>query len=67
MFAACQMRSCVDVSIVDDVVQENVESFNISMKRTPDLDSRIVLHPANGVVKITDNDGRYTYTTIRRW
>ena len=57
----------MDVSIVDDVVQENVESFNISLKRTPDLDSRIVLHPVNGVVEITDDDGRYTYTMIRRW
>ena len=57
MFAACQMRSCVNVTVVDDVILENVESFDLILERTPDLNSRITLDSVNGVVEITDNDG----------
>ena len=57
MFAACQMRSCVDVSIENDTVLENVESFDVTLERTSDLDSRITLDPVDGVVEINDNDG----------
>ena len=56
-FAACQIRSCVNVSIINDVVLENVESFDVILDRAPELDSRITLEPVNGVVEITDNDG----------
>ena len=59
VFAACEMRSCVDVFIMDDIILENDESFGITLMRTKGLDSRITLAPVNGVVKITDNHGRY--------
>ena len=62
MFAACQMRSCVEVSIVNDTVLENVESFDVTLQRTPDLDTRITLTPVDAVVEITDNDGVCVYT-----
>ena len=58
-FAACQMRSCVNVSIENDIVLENVESFDVTLERAPDLDSRITLDPMDGVVEIFDNDGMY--------
>jgi hypothetical protein len=29
-YDACQMRSCVDVTIVDDEILENVESFDLT-------------------------------------
>ena len=59
MFAACQRRSCVNVTIVDDEVLEMVvESFNVTLERTPGLDNRITLNPVNGVVEIRDNDCR---------
>ena len=45
--------------IMDDVMVEKDESFNVILERTTDLDSRITLIPVNGVMKITDNDGRY--------
>ena len=57
MFEACQRRSCVTVTIVDDEVLENVESFNVTLERTPGLDMRITLDPVDGVVEITDDDG----------
>lgn len=56
MFAGCQMRSCVSLSIINDMVVENVESFGVSLKITDDLDSRIIFNPANGKIDITDND-----------
>ena len=58
-FAACVMKSCVSVSIVDDEMLENDESFDITLKRTPGLDNRIILDAVVGVVEIIDNDGRY--------
>ena len=33
-FAACQIRSCVNVSIINDIVLENVESFDVTLERT---------------------------------
>jgi hypothetical protein len=56
MFDACQMRRCVNVTIVDDVILENVESFDLYLERTSDLDSRITLDPAHGVLEFADND-----------
>ena len=50
------MRSCVSLSIINDMVVENVESFGVSLKITDDLDSRIIFNPANGMIDITDND-----------
>ena len=56
-FAQCEKRSCGSVSIVDDVIVEDVESYGITLEKTPDLG--VTLDPADGVVKITHNDGRY--------
>lgn len=55
-FAKCQKKSCANVSIVDDVMLENVEVFGITLERSG-LDSRITLEPVNGFVEIMDNDG----------
>ena len=41
----------------DEIVEDVVESLNITLERTPYLDIRITLHPVNGVVEITDDDG----------
>ena len=49
------------MSILDDDTLEIVESFDVTLERTPDLDSRITLDPVNGVLEIIDNDGRYDY------
>ena len=57
MFGACQRRSCV--TIVDDDILEMTESFDVTLERTPGLDSRITLDPVDGVVEITDDDGEY--------
>ena len=53
-FPACEAKQCVDVTTVDDNVLENVESFDVTLERTPGLDMRITLDPVDGVVEITE-------------
>ena len=62
MFAACDTRQCVDVSIVDDETLELTETFIVTLDRTPALGNRIALKPVDGVIDILDNDGcKYDY------
>ena len=65
MFAACQRRSCFNVTIVDDeVLEREVESFTVTLERTPSLDNRITLNPVEGRIVIRDNDCRPFISTI---
>ena len=59
MFAGCQNRNCVNISIEDDAVVENAELFNVTLERAEDLDSRIMLNRSrvDGKIEIKDNDG----------
>ena len=59
MFAACETQSCVNVTIVDDLVDEpgDLDVFDVTLERTPGLDSRISLDPVDGQIVIIDNDG----------
>ena len=63
-FAACETRRCVNVTIVDDLVDEPLESFDYTLERTPGLDMRIRLDPVAGVVQINDNDGNIIYSLV---
>ena len=55
-FPTCGTRQCANVSIVDDDVLENVESFHVTLERTPGLDVRITLDPMDGVIEIRDSN-----------
>ena len=57
-FAACQRRRCVNVTIENDAVLEDAESFDVTLERTFDLDNRITLDPVDGEIEITDNDSK---------
>ena len=57
MFEECDTQQCVDITIVDDEVLENVESFFVNLSRSPGLDSRIRLNPTGAEIEIIDNDG----------
>ena len=57
-FAACETRQCVNITIVDDLVDELDEEFDITLERTIGLDSRISLRPVDARVIIEDNDGK---------
>ena len=55
-FDACQNRNCINLTIVDDLVDERLEYFNFTVERTPGLDTRISLFPVDGRIAIIDND-----------
>ena len=44
-FDQCQFKSCTTVTIIDDLIDEPVESFNATLDRSPGLDVRITLSP----------------------
>ena len=58
-FDACETRRCVNVTIVNDLVDEPLEYLNFTLEGTPDLDTRISLNPVDGRIAIIDNDGKY--------
>ena len=58
MFDACDIRRCVDITIVSDTDDEPDEMFGITLERTPGLNDRITLDPMDGVVIIIDDDGK---------
>ena len=57
IFDTCDTRHCTNITIKNDAVLENTESFFVKLLRTPDLDSRITLDPVLAEIEITDNDG----------
>ena len=58
MFAACDTRRCVDVTIVNDGDIEPDEMIGITLERTPVLNDRITLDPVDGDITITDGDSK---------
>lgn len=58
-FPACGTRQCVNVGIVNDLVDEAEEEFGVSLERTPNLNGGIILDPVNGKIFIQD-DGKYS-------
>ena len=59
-FAACETRRCVNVAIVDDLVDEPDELFHYTLERTPGLESQISLAPVDGRVEVDGGDGKYS-------
>ena len=59
MFGECDTRLCVNISIVDDLVLETMETVYIKLNRTADLDIRIQLDPVDAEIQIIDDDSTY--------
>ena len=57
-FAACETRQCVNITIIDDFVDEPDEEFDVTLERTIGLDSRISLLPVDARVLIEDNESK---------
>ena len=57
MFEPCKIRRCVNVTIMDDFIDEQDENFFYKLLRTPDLHPRITLDPVDGEIVIVDDDG----------
>ena len=64
-FPTCETKQCVNVTIVDDDVLENVKSFSVTLERTPGLDMRITLDPVDREIEITDDDGLFVSSSER--
>ena len=60
MLDTCETRQCDYISIVDDVTLEMMESFSVTLERTPDLSSRITLNPVDGKMDVFDDDRKHT-------
>ena len=57
-FAACETRQCVEVTIVDDIANEPVEEFDVTLEWTVGLDARIQLLPMDARVVIYDEKSK---------
>ena len=59
-FEKCEKLVCVSITIMNDLMVEMAESFNVTLTQTASLDRRIKLNPlkVDGVVRITDDDGK---------
>ena len=55
-FPSCGTRSCTEVVIIDDDVDEPNENLFVILERTTTLDPRITLRPTEGEILIVDND-----------
>ena len=62
MFDSCDKKSCINISIVDDDVIENTESFSVLLAETPGLIIRIMLDPVEAEIEIIDNDSEFSWT-----
>lgn len=47
---------CINTSIIDDTVVEEVESFTVSVSTT---DTAVTISPSSATVIIIDNDGEF--------
>ena len=56
-FGVGEIQKCANVSVADDMVDEEDEIFTYHLRRTPNLDPRIRLEPIDGTVEIIDDDG----------
>ena len=59
IFAPCDTRQCVNISITNDLINEPEETFTISLTLSGDAPSFIILTSATGDVLICDDDGMY--------
>ena len=50
-------RQCFDVTITDDLVLENAESFSLSLSLAGGSTVPVTISPSVSTVEITDNDG----------
>ena len=64
MFEKCDTKSCLNVEIEDNNSPEFVETFMGILKRTENLDNRIILQPNITNIEILDNDGKLLYNWL---
>ena len=55
-FGANIEERCVPISIRDDGIVEQIESFYVTLEKSPDLDS-VLLSPTQHMITIINDDG----------
>lgn len=63
-FAACQTTLCVDITIVDDLAMESVESFSVILEGVG-LNGSFFLDPTFAEIIIIDDDGEVTTADVQ--
>ena len=53
-FGRCEKTKCVTIAIVDDILPEEVESFNVTLEMTENVSPYVFLHTHEAVVQIFD-------------
>ena len=56
-FHECERQECINITLVDDFMDEPEEFFNFYLTGTPDLDTRIDVTSTVGTVHIGRNNG----------
>ena len=56
IFDACDTRSCINLTVTNDELIEETESFEVTLERTINLYSRITLAPVTALINIFDDD-----------
>ena len=56
---ACELRQCVSVSIINDGISEDTETFTIHLEKSFGLGNTFIVDPSVKVIIITDNDGMF--------
>ena len=55
-FNPAETRKCERINLIDDRTQELQEMFSVSLSRTMNLDSRIMILQSEAEITITDSD-----------
>ena len=63
-FTSDTNRICHNISVLDDVLYEDPESFNVTLITS---DSSVMIDPdrTTGRIVVNDNDGKWNYISIR--
>ena len=62
MFVECEKKTCANVTITQDLVNEPDEFFTFHLNRTSDLSPRIDLDPTDGRIEIVDENSEQCNT-----
>ena len=58
-FSACDLKQCMNISIIDDMLQEQNEAFSLSLMGSNGLDPVIILDPSNSTIVILNSDSKF--------
>ena len=57
VFPSCENRLCIPITINDDHLVENAESFNITVEKYSGIGNELTIESSEGRIIIKDTDG----------